>query len=136
MWEPIRTRAHTQLVREHSVTVESQSSHLAESLWSDPGLKSGISVRELISTKNKQTNNNNKTSGRGMNCPTFSQNPRMREKSQQQHLPCPSIKLSQCRMTLQTVINSCGATPLSVSIYFYVQVIGWDRTAMIPVRLT
>ena len=28
----------------------SQSSQLAEPLWTDPGLKSGISVRELIST--------------------------------------------------------------------------------------
>ena len=27
-----------------------QSSHLAEPLWNDPGIKSGISVRELIST--------------------------------------------------------------------------------------
>ena len=33
-----------------------QSSQLAEPLWTDPGLKSGISVNELISTKNKQTN--------------------------------------------------------------------------------
>ena len=32
-----------------------QSSQLAEPLWTDPGLKSGISVRKLISTK-KQTN--------------------------------------------------------------------------------
>ena len=33
----------------------SQSSQLAETLWTDPGLKSEISVRELISTLNKQT---------------------------------------------------------------------------------
>ena len=33
-----------------------QSSQPAEPLWTDPGLKSGISVNELISTKNKQTN--------------------------------------------------------------------------------
>ena len=33
------------------------SSQLAEPLWTGPGLKSGISVRELISTlKNKQVN--------------------------------------------------------------------------------
>ena len=31
-----------------------QSSHLAEPLWNDPGIKSGISVRELISTKKKK----------------------------------------------------------------------------------
>ena len=31
-----------------------QSSQLAESLWTDPSLNSGISVRELISTKKKK----------------------------------------------------------------------------------
>ena len=41
--EPIRKRTHTQLVKEHSVTVAS-----------NPGLKSGISVRELISTLEKK----------------------------------------------------------------------------------
>ena len=46
-WEPIRKRAHTQLVREHLATVVSQ---LAEPLWTDPSIKSEISVRELIST--------------------------------------------------------------------------------------
>ena len=39
----IRKRAHTQLVREHSVTV-------AEPLLTDPGIKSGIKVHELIAT--------------------------------------------------------------------------------------
>ena len=42
--------AHTQLVTE---TFGSQSSQLAEPLWTDPSLKSGISVRELISTLKK-----------------------------------------------------------------------------------
>ena len=31
-----------------------QSSQLAEPLWTDPGLKSGISVCDLISTKKKE----------------------------------------------------------------------------------
>ena len=31
-----------------------QSSQLAELLWTDPGLKSGISVRKLIATKKKK----------------------------------------------------------------------------------
>ena len=39
--------AHTQLVREHSVTVVSV--RLA-TVQTDPGINSGISVRELIST--------------------------------------------------------------------------------------
>ena len=45
-------RAHMQLVREHSA----QSSQLAVPLWTDLGLESGSSVRDLISTWEKQTN--------------------------------------------------------------------------------
>ena len=43
----MRKRAHTQLVREHS-------SQLAELMWTDPGLKRGISARELISIEKKK----------------------------------------------------------------------------------
>ena len=39
-----------ELTRNSSGNTRLQSSHLAEPLWTDPGLKSGISVRELIST--------------------------------------------------------------------------------------
>ena len=39
-----------ELTRNSSGNTRSQSSQLAEPLWTDPGLKSGISVRELIST--------------------------------------------------------------------------------------
>ena len=41
-----------QLVRDHSVTVVFEQ--LAEPLWTDPGLKSGISMFELISTWKKK----------------------------------------------------------------------------------
>ena len=44
-----------------------QSSQLAEPLWTDPGLKSEISVRELISIQKK------KKCRRGSNAPTFPQ---------------------------------------------------------------
>ena len=37
-----------------SGNTQSQSSQLAEPLWIDPGLKSGISSRELISTLKKK----------------------------------------------------------------------------------
>ena len=47
MCESIRKRAHTQLAREHS-------SQLTEPLWTDPGIKTGSSVRELISTLKKR----------------------------------------------------------------------------------
>ena len=39
-----------QLVKEHSVTVVSAP----EPLWTDPGINSGINVRELISTSKKK----------------------------------------------------------------------------------
>ena len=48
-----------------------QSSRLAEPLWTDPALKGGISVRELISTQKKKK----KRRRQGMNGRTFSQNP-------------------------------------------------------------
>ena len=54
-----RTWAHTQLVREHSAT---QSLQLAKPLWTDPGQKSGISVRELISTFKKKAQEGNELS--------------------------------------------------------------------------
>ena len=38
----------------HQGTFPSQSSELAELLWTDPGLESKISVRKLISTKKKK----------------------------------------------------------------------------------
>ena len=48
-----------------------QSSQLAEPVWTDPALKSGISVRELISTKKTQA---------GKNGRIFSENHRKRGK--------------------------------------------------------
>ena len=39
-----------ELARNSSGNTQSLSSQLAELLWTDPGVKSGISVRELIST--------------------------------------------------------------------------------------
>ena len=42
-----------ELTRKSSGNTRSQSSQFAEPLWTDPGLKSGISVRELISTRKK-----------------------------------------------------------------------------------
>ena len=43
-----------ELTRNSSVNTRSQSSQLAEPPRTDPGLKSGISVRELISTLKKR----------------------------------------------------------------------------------
>ena len=52
-------------------------SRLTEPLWTDPGLKSGISVLELISTSKKKK----KVPAGGMNGRTFSPNPRKWGKS-------------------------------------------------------
>ena len=43
------------LTRNSSGSTQSQSSQLAEPLWTDPGLKSGISLHELISTLKKKS---------------------------------------------------------------------------------
>ena len=71
-----------ELTRNSSGNTRSQSSQIAEPLWTDPGLKSGISLRGLISTFKKKKKK--KKRRRGMNCQTFFQNPRARrEKSHQ-----------------------------------------------------
>ena len=49
-----RTYPENELTRNLSGNNRPQSSQLAEPLWTDPGLKSGISVCELISTFKKQ----------------------------------------------------------------------------------
>ena len=43
-----------ELTRNSSGNTRSQSSQLTEPLWADPGGKSGISLRELISIKKKK----------------------------------------------------------------------------------
>ena len=50
VWELMRKRARTQLIKEHLATVVS----VAELWWTDPGLKSEISARELIFTLKKK----------------------------------------------------------------------------------
>ena len=66
-----------------SVTSEDStlSRSLAEPLWTDRGLKNGITARELISTAKKEKE---KKRRQGMNSRTFFPNPRMRGKSQHQ----------------------------------------------------
>ena len=52
------------LTRNSSGNTRSQSSQLAKPLWTDPGLNSGNSLRELISTlKQKINKQTNKTAG-------------------------------------------------------------------------
>ena len=65
-----------ELTRNSSGNTRPESSQLAQPLWTDPDLKNGISVRELISALKKKNNRR-----RGINSPTFSQNPRKRGKS-------------------------------------------------------
>ena len=49
----VRTYQGNELTRNLSGNTRLQSSQLAESLWTDHGLKSGIGVRELISILQK-----------------------------------------------------------------------------------
>ena len=65
-----------ELTRNLSANIRPRSSQLAEPLWTDPGIKSGISACEVISTLKKK-----KKRRWGMNSRTFSQNPRNRGKS-------------------------------------------------------
>ena len=66
-----------ELTRNSSGNTQSQSPQLAEPLWTDPGLRSGISVHDLISTLKKMRS-------RGRNCRTFSKTSRTRGKSHHQ----------------------------------------------------
>ena len=66
-----------ELTRNLSENIWPQSSQIAEPLWTDPGIKSGISVCELISTF-KKNDNNFKKRWREMNGRTLSQNLRKR----------------------------------------------------------
>ena len=50
----VGTHQENMLTRNWSGNARSQSSEFAEPLWTDSGLKSGISVRELISTSKKK----------------------------------------------------------------------------------
>ena len=50
----VGTYQKNELTRNLSGNTRPQSSQLAEPLWTDHGLKSGISVRELISTSKKK----------------------------------------------------------------------------------
>ena len=52
-----------ELTRNSSGNARSKSSQLAEPLWTDPGLKSGTSVRELISTSEKKKKEKKKSAG-------------------------------------------------------------------------
>ena len=70
VWEPIRKRAHTQLVRKHSVTVV--SARWATVDWSWPKEWNKCAGANLHFR-------------RGMNCRTFSHNPRMRGRSYHHH---------------------------------------------------
>ena len=78
----VGTYQENELTRNSSGNAPSQSSQLAEPLWTDPGLMSGISLHNLISTLKKK-----ERCTWGMNYWTFSKTPcNMREKPPP--LPC------------------------------------------------
>ena len=85
-----------ELTRNSSGNIRPQSSQLAEPLWIDPGLLSGISVRELISTLKKKCRQR-------MNYRTFSKNPRRRGKSHHHHHQVTAIFFVRLSSTLQSL---------------------------------
>ena len=84
------TYPETSSHRNLSGNIRQQSSQLADSLWTDSCIKSGISVRGLISTsktnkKQKTKKPTTKKRRRGINDRTVTQNPRNRRKSHLTH---------------------------------------------------
>ena len=71
----VRTYQENELTRNSSGNTRPQSSQLVEPLWSDPGVKSGIIVPELISTLKKK-----KKRRWGMHRRTFGQDARREKK--------------------------------------------------------
>ena len=91
VWEPIRKRAYPN----SSGNTRSQSSQVAEPLCTDPGLKSGISVRELISKLKKKLKKREKKSAGGEWIVEHSpKNPRTRWKSHYHHCFVPNCHRS------------------------------------------
>ena len=83
----VRTLSGNEPTRNLSGNIRPQSSQHAEPLWTDPGMKSGISVRKLISTiKKKRKKEQWELHGR-----TFSQNPRKRGKKNPKKTPPPPL---------------------------------------------
>ena len=86
-----------------SGNIRPQSYQLAEPLWTDPGSKSGISERELISTLKKERKKKKKRR-RGINRQTFSQNPCKRGKSHHQRLTHSGLRLMHvCHRGIQSM---------------------------------
>ena len=83
--------SRNELTRNLSGNVQPQSSQLTEPLWTDPGIKSKISMCELISTSKKKEKKKHRL---GMNGRTFSPNPRKRGKSHHLHLLASHLTVS------------------------------------------
>ena len=78
---------HSVRTRNLSGNTRRQSPQLAEPLWTDPGIKNGISVCDLISTSTnnkKQKQNKQTKKRRGLNGRAISKNPRKRGKCHHQ----------------------------------------------------
>ena len=73
----VGTYLGNELTRKSPGNIWPQSSQLAETLWTDPGLKNGIVVRELIFNQKKKKKSKRR---RGANRRTFPQSPRIQGK--------------------------------------------------------
>ena len=100
VWEPIRKGAHMQLLE----NIRPQQSQLAEPLWTDHGLKSGISVRKLMFTLKKKIKKNANRHRQGMNGQTFSHTPHKQRKK-------PPFFFMGPHQTCTQSINDCTRWP-------------------------
>ena len=96
----VGTYQENELTRNLSGNTRPQSSQLAEPLWTDPGVKSGISVRELIST---HTHSHTHKRRRRMSSRTFSKNPRKRGKSHHHHYQLQQEEHHQRTLSAKTM---------------------------------
>ena len=97
-----------------------QSSQLAEPPWTDPGLKSGISVRKLISTFKKRK----KSCRQGMNCRSFSLNPCTQGKSH--HHYELSVESTRVQVWFGSNVWRVFFAMLFSSMHFYISCC-WER---------
>ena len=114
-----------------------QSSQLAKPLWTDPGPKRGISLRELISTLKKKK----KKRRRGTNCRTFSQNLRTRGNPPPKPPPPPDENITNNNKNdikpfqnprLRTSNNAINQNKTSFFLIWTVQERGPQRGMWVP----
>ena len=127
MWE----LSGNELIHNLSWNTRPQSSQLAEPLWTDPCLKSGVSMCELISTYQKMNNNNKKPAGWEEMVQHSPQNPSKQGMSPHHH---QDIYTQYC---VFWPADPSFATKLNLMIYHHkLSVLSTDLIAVLKVDVT